>query len=36
MSIPLTLPSPLLFSLREAGERKLEPVTYLRTGRYPR
>jgi hypothetical protein len=28
---PLTLPSPLLFSLREAGERLLEPVTYLRT-----
>jgi hypothetical protein len=29
---PLTLPSPLLFSLREAGERLLEPVTYLGTG----
>jgi len=27
----LTLPSPLLFSLREAVERVVEPVTYLRT-----
>jgi hypothetical protein len=30
--IPLTHRSPLQFSLRVAGERKLEPVTYLRRG----